>query len=285
MKIINTTYIRHALALCGASLLFAGTAQAMPALDPLMTGGAPTTGGQGLAGTWYKVNDEARFSNYKWSEAGAAPTEIRNFGWGTGIWSTMDIADIAAGKNPAVTATAKTVSAVSFANNLYNETYGQSPWRADGVRPIAPIVNAVGGGETNYAAVFTGYLYVATAGKYDFGIFSDDGFSFSLTGANGSLGMSQDNVAESTGRAYYELSEENGLTGGVDLMQGYYAINLNYYNRLEAGVIDLGWSGPDGKWTDVPTDLLFNNVPEPGSLALLTAGLVGLLGVRRKRRQ
>jgi len=154
---INTTYIRHALALCGASLLFAGTAQAMPALDPLMTGGAPTTGGQGLAGTWYKVNDEARFSNYKWSEAGAAPTEIKNFGWGTGIWSTMDIADIAAGKNPAVTATAKTVSAVSFANNLYNETYGQSPWRADGVRPIAPIVNAVGGGETNYAAVFTGW--------------------------------------------------------------------------------------------------------------------------------
>ncbi len=256
----------------------------MPALDPLTTGAAPAAGSQGLAGTWYKVSDDARFSNYKWSEAGAAPTEIKNFGWGTGIWSTMDIADIAAGKNPAVTAIATSTSTVNFANNLYNEAYGQSPWRADGVRPIAPIVNAAGGGETNYAAVFTGYLYVATAGTYDFGIFSDDGFSFSLTGVNGSVGMSHGDVAESTGRNYYSLSQEAGSEGGVNLQQGYYAINLNYFNRLEAGVIDLGWSGPDGKWTEIPADVLSNNVPEPGSLALLTAGLLGVWGARRKRR-
>ncbi|MFZ4285937.1 PEP-CTERM sorting domain-containing protein [Variovorax sp. HJSM1_2] len=276
--------LRHAFALCGISALFTGPAQAMPALDPLMTGAAPTAAGQGLAGAWYKVNDDARFSNYQWSEGGAASTEVKNFGWGTGIWSTMDIADIASGQNPNVTAIAHTVSDISFANNLYNNTYGASPWHVDGVRPLAPIVIAVGGGETNYAAVFTGYLYVATSGKYDFGVFSDDGFSFSLTGANGLLGMGQDNVAESSGRSYFSLAEENDLLGGVDLSVGYYAINLNYYNRLEAGVIDLGWAGPDGQWSLIPPEVLLNHVPEPASVALFSLGLLGVWGVRRKRR-
>lgn len=270
-----------------AALTLSTAAQAIPTLDPMMTGAAPTTSGSGLAGTWYKVDDQARFSNYQWSEAGAAPTAIKNFSWGTGIWSTSDIADMASGQNPYVTATTTSVSAVSFANNLYNSDYGTSLWRPDGVRTIAPIVTADGGGEENYAAIFTGYIYVATAGIYDFGVFVDDGFSFSLLGANGSLQMGQDSVADSTGRNYYSLADQNGLTGNLSLDAGYYGINLSYYNRLEAGVIDLGWSGPDNTWSVIGPGNLFdtdpNQVPEPASLALVALGLAGIWGGIRKK--
>ena len=277
---------RHLLANAACVVGMAlGTANAAPTLTPLAGSTTAATSGTGLAATWYKVDDSARFSNYQWSEGGAAPTAVQNFSWGTGIWSVGDIAGMAAGTNPYVTATATSVSAVSYANDLYNATYSTSPWRVDGARPVAPIVSI--GGEENYAAVFTGYLYVATAGVYDFGIFVDDGFAFSLTGANGSLQMGLDSVANSTGRNYYSLADENGLTNNLSLDVGYYAIGLSYFNRLEAGVIDLGWTGPDGAWSVIGPDVLYtsqpNQVPEPASMALVALGLAGVWGSRRRR--
>jgi hypothetical protein len=270
----------------GAALVFAASAQATATINPLLQGAAPVAAGQGLAGTWYKVDDQARFSNQMWSEAGAPATEIKNFSWGTGIWAASDIATLAAANSPYVTATVKTVSAVNYANDTYNSDYGTSPWGPDGVRPLAPIIAASGGGETNYAAVFSGYVYVATAGSYDFGIFADDGFAFSLQGANGSLQMGHNSITDITGRDYYSLADANGLTNNLMLDVGYYGINLSYFNRLEAGVIDLGWSGPNGVWSDIGTNDLFSNdpnhVPEPATLALTALGLAGAFVGRRK---
>jgi len=286
IQTVNISYQQKLAALVFAGLTLATSAHATPTLDPLLTGAAPSSAGSGLSGTWYKVEDQARFSNYLWQEGTAPATAIKNFSWGTGIWSVGDVAAIASGQNPYVTATTTSVSAVSFANDIYNSTYSTSPWRVDGTRPVAPIVSVSGGGEENYAAVFTGYIYVAIAGIYDFGIFSDDGFSFSLLGANGSLQMSQDSVANSTGRDYYSLADENGLTGSLSLGVGYYGISLSYFNRLEAGVIDLGWTGPDGAWSVIGPENLYatdpTQVPEPASLALVALGLAGIWSLRRK---
>ena len=279
-------------ALCAtasASMLFAAAAQAAPTLDPLFLGAAPSGNSQGLKGDWYKIDDQARFSNQMWSEAGAPATEIKNFSWGTGIWSAADIATITAPNSPYVTAHTTSQGAINYANTRYNAEYGTSPWGPDGVRPLAPIIGVAGGGEENYAAVFSGYIYIAKAGSYDFGVFSDDGFAFSLEGANGSLDVGRNSMTDVTGREWFSLADANGLTDNLMLDVGYYGINLSYFNRMEAGVINLGWSGPDGVWSDVPGDALVpndpTNVPEPASIALVGLGLAAVAAKRRKAKQ
>ncbi|WP_394787729.1 hypothetical protein, partial [Rhodoferax sp.] len=52
----------------GAGLVFSSAAHAIPTLDPLNIGSAPTGTGTGLAGTWYKVDNSAHFSDYSYTE-------------------------------------------------------------------------------------------------------------------------------------------------------------------------------------------------------------------------
>jgi len=166
-------------------------------------------------------------------------------------------------------------------------------WGADYQRPLSPFQspNTCSSGstgcssETNYAATFDGYLYVSHAGNYDFGVFSDDGFAFQLTGADGHLGMGLPSVAGSSGRVSYSLQTFNGLSA-LHLEQGYYGISLDYFNRLEAGVIELGWSGPATAttWTTIGSEVLHpaTPVPEPETCAML---LLGMLVVGRAARR
>lgn len=288
-------------AVCGGVLLSTAAAASTLTLNPLLTGSAPvgTTSG-GLAGDWYKLRNDARFSTAVYTDENGRTDQFQNFNWGTGIWAASDIAAIAAGQNPYVVGTASSTGAVSYANNVYNNTqasgaYGS--WGEDYTRAVAPIVGGANncplqseaqtsaqcGGEFNYAAVFSGYLYVAEAGLYDFGIFADDGFTFQLTGVNGGVGMAHQTLAGSAGRDMYELLAQNNLDG-LYLTQGYYGIDLSYFNRLESGVIDLGWHGPDATvWRTIAADDLYNQVPEPATLALSCAALLGMWGTRRRR--
>ena len=284
-----------------AGLLFAAAVQATPTLAPLIAGSAALGNSQvgtGLTGNWYKVDDQAHFSNYVYTDSFGVTDQMKNFGWGTGFWSTSDIAQFTSGANVNLIATTTSVSTVSFANDIYNSLYGTglSGWAQDHARLLAPIVTASAGcsslagaaadcAQTNYAAVFTGYVYVATADSYDFGVFADDGFAFSLLGAGGiSLAMGRDTVAGSSGRNAYSLIDANGLPD-LWLDPGYYGINLSYYNRLEAGVIDLGWTGAPDSWRTIEPGSLFpsNQVPEPTSLSLMALAFLGFWATRKSR--
>jgi hypothetical protein len=267
-------------------------------LDPLFVTGPAGLASGGLAGNWFKVDNNAQFSNALWNDETGTKT-IKSYGWGTGIWSVADVAGIAANPAPAyITGTTTSVGAVSFANNIYNNTFisgAYGVWGTDYVRPLAPTVGAANScntttqdslacvNEQNYAAIFTGYVYVATTSFYDFGVFADDVFRFSLVGVNGMYGMSHDNVAGSSGRVQESLLTENGLSS-LQLSQGFYAIELSYANRLESGVLDLGWKGPgDTGWRTIDGGDLYHVVPEPTTLALVALAMLGLWNTRRRR--
>ena len=278
-------------------LAFAGQTQAAAVLNPLFTLDAKpaTLNAGGLAATWYKIQNNAKFSEGQWNGE-----IIKNTDWGTGIWDISDITGIAANPKPAyVIRSMASTGAVSYANNVYNNTvmggvtYGN--WAPDYIRPLAPIVGGVNTnctaerdasnevviqngceGEVNYAAVFKGYLHVLSWGVYDFGVFADDIFSFSLTGQNGVVGMTKAAVAGNPGRTFETLN-------GFELSEGFYGIGLNYANRLEAGVINLVWStGGAEEWDTIGGSDLYNQVPEPGTLALTFLALIGLWGARKQ---
>lgn len=294
---MNINFPRHAkLALKAVALGVAFFSQAHAAavkLDPLFLTSPVAVASGGLAGTWYKVQNDAQFSEAQWEGS-----TIKNSSWGTGIWAMSDVNTIAA--NPSlgyVTSSAKSVGAVSYANNIYNNTFSSGAygtWGTDYSRALNPIVGASNACDTdsqldascskeqNYLAIFTGYLYVAQQGFYDFGVFADDIFNFSLTGLNGMYGMSKDAVAGSPGRTLDYLLAKNNFDS-LELSQGFYGVGLSYANRLEAGVVDLGWKGPGNtEWRTINESDLFNKVPEPSTYALLALGLIGLW-VSRKR--
>lgn len=272
--------------LLGVLLVSAGVsapAQAAIVLDPLAGVGGLASGV--LDVTWLWVDDEARFSTQLWLEPGEdAPREIGSFGWGTGIWATSDLALLKDPGHPAILGSASGKTGVNFANQIYNDhvasgAYGGWGW--DLQRPLAGAVTA-SGQQTNYAGFMSGYLYVPRAGLYDFGAFVDDGFTFMLYGLGGeSAGFSRGTMAGTTsGRDFVQMSDRLG--DGLMLGKGFYALSIDYFNRLEAGVMDLRWLTPgNGDWVSINNDNLFHAVPEPGMLALL--GIAGI-GLMRRRR-
>lgn len=275
---VMTRFTFH-VALATAVFTCTLTAHAAVALAPLSAVVAGSGGG--LTGNWFKVKDDARISNVSYND-GTTTQAIKDFGWGTGIWSVLDLTAATDSSNGWVTATATTTSAVSFANNIYNNSvasYGS--WVEDRDRTLVPVTM----GDTNFVAMFSGYLYVAQAGVFDFGVFGDDGFSFTLTGLGTSTApLVKSSVVNSPGRELLEMQD-------VSLQAGFYGISLDFFNRLEAGVIDLVWRPAGGEWDTIDSSVLYaqlpgdgvtsNGVPEPGSLMLVVLAMASLFALRR----
>lgn len=288
--ILDAMLARKFVSAACALIALAAPAHAAIVLDPYLAGPAAT--GDGLSATWSQIADDHRFSAQPW---GGAP--IGSYEWGSGVWGVRDVATVQAmqpGIDDALVARYTGVSAVNFANDLYNATVSSGSygtWAQDYLRPLAPIVGLTGQ-QTNYVASFSGYLHVAQAGLYDLGMLVDDGFSLVLGGSAGSVAIGKETHAGSpNGREHVTLGDATGDL--LELGVGYYEIAIEYYNRLEAGVIDLTWwSSSLGGWSSIGAEHLFATlppvtspplpVPEPGTLALLGAGL-GLLATRRPR--
>lgn len=240
----------------------ASTAQAIP-LAPQYAG--TYLNGDGANSQWVQVAADWRGSIH-----GAEP-------WGTGIWGLADqaaVMNLNSG-NPDVVRTLNTrVDQINFADQEFNAS-GQTKW---GTTPLAPIFSqAPGEYQENWASRFTGYLSVTTPGDYNLGVLYDDGFRFSVMGAGGqTVSLVKDGL---------NFPDRLGFAENLQLTNGLYAFQLDAYERLEAGVVQLSWLTPDApSWSVIPQANLFTTpVPEPGVSLLMLAGLA-MVGWRTLKR-
>lgn len=250
---------------CALTLLLglAAQAYALP-LTPQYDG--VYLNGDGANSRWVQVADDWRGS-LQGSET-----------WGTGIWGLSDHAQVMglAGNNPSVVQTLTTrVAQINFADQRFINEWGTS-WSTPQLAPIFD--NHAGETQDNWASSFWGYVAITTPGAYNFGVLFDDGFRFSLFGAGGS---SQSILVDG-------LNPRNrlGFSENLQLTSGLYGFQLDAYERLEAGVVQLAWYTPGANdWALVPQSNLFASpIPEPSVLMLMLAGLAAIgLGTRRAR--
>lgn len=190
--------------------------------------------------------------------------------WGTVIWGLSDHALVMglADGNPFVVQTATTrVNQVNFSDQRFINEWGNS-WSTPLLAPI--FNNTPGENQDNWASSFWGYIAITTPGSYNFGVLFDDGFQFSLFGENGS--------SQSIKLDGLNARDRLGFSEDLLLSSGLYGFQLNAYERLEAGAVQLAWSTPGANdWALVPQAHLFASpIPEPSVPALMLAGLIAL---------
>lgn len=221
--------------------------------------------GDGANSTWVQVADDWRGNTY-----GDEP-------WGTGIWSLADQAQVMGlpGDAGAVQSVFTQVSQIDFADQRFIDDWGAT-W---GTPQLAPMFdNTPGEGQDNWASRFWGYISITTAGAYNFGVLFDDGFRFSLYGADG--------ASQSILRDGLNPRDRQGFDENLWLTEGLYAYQLDAYERLEAGAVQLSWYTPGASdWALVPQSNLYTTpVPEPSIPVLMLAGLAAVgLSVRNRR--
>jgi hypothetical protein len=259
---MNLSSLRNSLSL---SLLLglAAPAYALP-LTPQYAG--LHENGDGANSHWVQVSDDWRGNIY-----GDEP-------WGDGIWGLSDHAQVMglAGDNPFVVQmlTAR-VDQINFADQNFIDAWGSS-WSTPLIAPI--FNNAEEENQDNWASSFWGYISITTPGAYNFSVLFDDGFRFNLFGSGGnSLSILKDGL---------NPRDRLGFSEDLQLSTGLYGFQLDAYERLEAGAVQLAWYTPGANdWALVPQSHLFTRfIPEPSVPLLMLAGLAAIgLGARRGR--
>lgn len=222
--------------------------------------------GDGANSSWVQVGDDWRGNLYG------------NEYWGTGIWGLSDHAQVTglADNDPFVVQTLTTrVDQINFADQRFINEWGTS-WSTPLLAPI--FNNTPEENQDNWASSFWGYIAITTPGAYNFSVLFDDGFRFNLFGSGGnSLSILRDGL---------NPRERLGFSEDLLLSTGLYGFQLDAYERLEAGAVQLAWHTPGANdWALVPqTHLFTSSIPEPSVPLLMLAGLAAFgLSIRRRR--
>ncbi|HWS75013.1 MAG TPA: PEP-CTERM sorting domain-containing protein [Quisquiliibacterium sp.] len=279
-----------------ACAMAAAGADAAIALDPLLPGQyAAGTGANAvfhrIDGNWtgtavYWSEDEQRYSN----TAGSGFTRIGELGWGTGIWGLADWRAInAPGSTLPVQSWSDVVATIDQGDAQYAaDPNGAATWGA--AAPLPATLFAVPGvPQDNWTSHYTGYLRITDPGAYNFGVLYDDGFFLRIWGAGAApLEISSD---------FLSARDRLGFDDDLALGTGLYRFELGAYERLEVGVVNLGWRQGDGEWQTVPTEHLVTTpvpalrapgqpvpVSAPGTVGALLAGIAAFAATRTRKR-
>ena len=103
-----------------------------------------------------------------------------------------------------------------------------------------------------YAATFSGWLFVATAGRYAFHLRSDDGSVLRVDGA----------VAVGYDWAHDFNAWRNGA---VSLAEGWHMFRLDYFENSGGNGLVLEWTPPDGERAAIPPECLWHLPPPPNT--------------------
>jgi hypothetical protein len=190
---------------------------------------------------------------------------------------------------------------INVGNDVFNQRYESTL----GAVNLAPLFNTGDSNQENYAGHMWGYLSVPAAGNYNFEMLYDDGFEFTIWGANTSQSLSVDGLAARISGS----GQDNRVDFASDLAMeaGLYRYDLVGYNGPRVHVLRLGWSGPTTSDFDViPQAYLYTSdkgasivaaynaggsdpfpsavVPVPAAVWLFGSGLLGLIGFAKRSR-
>lgn len=256
------TYVPKIFSIAAILCALLSPAHATVTLNPLQTG--LYTNGDGALSRWVQVTDSW---NGQWGIEQLADQKA--------------VMDLPAG-DPGILRSLETkVSTINFSDDIYRTTWSNTDaWKQFVTRPV-PLFPETDPNQNDYAAKFTGYIAITTPGEYNFGVLSDDGFHFTLTGANGSYSSELNGL---NARTLVGFDSNFAMTAGV------YQFTLDTYEHKEAGVISLNWwHGPGASDLSlIPQSSLFSTippvppVPEPEEWLLFAVGLLTLAWYFRK---
>jgi hypothetical protein len=193
------------------------------------------------------------------------------------------------------------LSNINVGNDVFNQRYESTL----GAVNLAPLFNTGDANQENYAGHMWGYLSVPAAGNYNFEMLYDDGFEFTIWGANTFQRLSVDGLAPRISGN----GQDNRVDFASDLAMeaGLYRYDLVGYNGPRVHALRLGWSGPTSDFDVIPQAYLYTSgkgasieaayyagggnpfpsavVPVPAAVWLFGSGLAGLLGLASRRKR